>query len=412
MTDAPTFANFNLVDCFESLKRQSGFPPEEADDINWAIAGLFRDRRRRKIALTRDYFARAVRHAAITVRRVAPALGRLIARAASSPSGACAASGPPGDDPDPDQPPAPSALVEAEDRLYAGIMAHGAPVQFGTVIGGRTERIDDLAMRDAGDVSTWARAWLWHVNLGCGLVAKFKNGVKVTLAEELAPSGKTQPPAATGGNERNERAGKPSTSENITKSLEPQGLKPDREAAERAINRLIREGFPVRLSAYPTAGRGPIHNALLPTGDSLDRVLGANRQGAAAGILVHLVRADLPPGHAPKADDLSPRALLLDLDGTQADGSPWTPAAILARAPMKPALLVETSPHRFHAVFGPLADLDPDSFRLAGRRLAELFAGSDPVTSPTKTLRLPGSLNMKNPDRPFLVRIVEVGEPR
>jgi hypothetical protein len=163
-----------------------------------------RDDARRDRAARRETCRRFIDRLARAAGRLTATVGRLIARSAASTAGACAAGGatfaeaPPGSD-DPDQR---SALVRAEDALFAGIECHGAPVRFATVIDGRVERIDSVTMQSAHDVIAFAEAWRYHTHLGAGLVAKFRDGEKIALVEEPAPPGEAQPPASeAGGNE-------------------------------------------------------------------------------------------------------------------------------------------------------------------------------------------------------------------
>jgi hypothetical protein len=300
------------------------------------------------------------------------------------------------------------ALIAAEAQLDVALEKRG-PARIYTLDGrGLATLHGPISLgKAAGALS---RAFERHRAAGDEVLIRFADqGAALFLTDGSGEPPEDSEPLAgeARGDEEQVQAGGPFNIDSTIETREPQGISPDREAAERAINLLIRKGFAPRLSCYPTNGRGPILCALSPTAENINRVLDANMQGASAGILIHGVREDLPEGQAPKAGDLEPRGLMLDLDGARENGEPWTAEAILERLPMKPALIVETSRHRFHVLAGPLAGLDLAAFKLAGKALADRFHGADPVTSPTKTIRLPGSLNSKDPARPFVVRAVE-----
>src|SRR5262245_6337687 len=85
--------------------------------------------------------------------------------------------------------------------------------------------------------------------------------------------------------------------------------------------------------------------------------------------------------------------------------------------PLEPSMVVETSPGHFHRYWLVEDDWPADEqgradFASVMERMVESY-GSDPNAKDiTRVLRLPGFLNRKNPERPFMVRMVEASGRR
>lgn len=89
------------------------------------------------------------------------------------------------------------------------------------------------------------------------------------------------------------------------------------------------------------------------------------------------------------------RALFLDLDG-----SPLDP---VLNAPLRPAIVCETSPGKFHA-YWPIAGVPLVDFKRAQQALAATYGGDKKVCDLARVMRLPGYLHTK--DQPFRSRLL------
>ena len=94
------------------------------------------------------------------------------------------------------------------------------------------------------------------------------------------------------------------------------------------------------------------------------------------------------------------RAHVVDLDNEFAPqnyqrGTQFKPA---------PSFAVNTSPNKYHLYWPVLPYAGNDYYRLLQRKLRQLFDGDRSVIDPTRVLRLPGSLHLKNPNQPHLVK--------
>ena len=117
-----------------------------------------------------------------------------------------------------------------------------------------------------------------------------------------------------------------------------------------------------------------------------------NRRGA--GIFVSLNQTD---GRGRKKANIKRvRAIFLDLDG-----SPLDP---LRQCALKPHIVVESSPSRFH-VYWRVKGLSADKFEDIQRAVAERFDGDPAVALLTACARLPGFFH--NKAEPFQTRIIE-----
>ena len=118
-----------------------------------------------------------------------------------------------------------------------------------------------------------------------------------------------------------------------------------------------------------------------------------NRQRAGAAVAVTVAETDKRGRKS--ANMVRPRAVWIEAD---------TP--VPRPLPLPPTMTVETSPGRYHYIF-VVRDLSWEQWHGVQQTMIADY-GSDPKAGHrTQVLRLPGTLNLKNPDKPFLVRFVE-----
>lgn len=125
------------------------------------------------------------------------------------------------------------------------------------------------------------------------------------------------------------------------------------------------------------------------------RLVSENQQGV--GIFVMVNQGD---GQGRKAGNVvSIRALFVDLDG-----APLDPVLVCG---VKPQIVVESSPGRFHA-YWLVADVPLDQFTTLQSALAARFHGDPSVKDLPRVMRLPGFYHHKG--APFMTRIIEIDE--
>lgn len=131
-----------------------------------------------------------------------------------------------------------------------------------------------------------------------------------------------------------------------------------------------------------------LHGTLLKHAEELARL---NKEGA--GVFFTVNETD---GQGRKAGNIiRVRALFVDLDGAPLD-------PVLAHE-IKPHIVVESSPGRFHAYW--LTDDCPlDEFKSAQQKLAHQFKGDMKVCDLPRVMRLPGFIHQKA--EPFMTRII------
>jgi hypothetical protein len=134
-------------------------------------------------------------------------------------------------------------------------------------------------------------------------------------------------------------------------------------------------------------GRFDQHEAIL---------ISLNRQGY--GINVQIGVSD-GKGFGAK-NIVGSRALFADFD--------HTPLANLDRFPLRPDIIVETSPGRHHA-YWRVSDIPVTLLKRTQQRIATLLGTDDKVVDLARVMRLPGFLHQKNPEAPHLVRILDKG---
>jgi RepB DNA-primase N-terminal domain len=121
-----------------------------------------------------------------------------------------------------------------------------------------------------------------------------------------------------------------------------------------------------------------------------------NLSAAGAGVYVTVNETNLRGRAA--TDVVRVRAYFVDLDGTSIDN--------LNRLPLKPHLVVETSPGKFHA-YWLIKSASLEGFKATQKRLAALMEGDEKVCDLPRVMRLPGFPHQKEPNNAFLVQILE-----
>lgn len=116
-------------------------------------------------------------------------------------------------------------------------------------------------------------------------------------------------------------------------------------------------------------------------------------QKRGAGVFVTVNKTD---GQARKAENIvAVRAVFIDLDGP--------PLGSVLNATLKPHILVESSPGKWHA-YWLVDDCPIDRFRAVQRCLAEKFDGDKVVTDLSRVMRLPGFLHLKG--KPYQTKLM------
>lgn len=137
---------------------------------------------------------------------------------------------------------------------------------------------------------------------------------------------------------------------------------------------------------------------------TLDECLPAltNLSAAGAGIFVTVNETNLRGRKG--SDVVRVRACYVDLDGS--------PPSVLRRLKLRPHLVVQTSPERYHS-YWLVSGAPLDQFSKTQKRLIELMESDRSVHDLSRVMRLPGFPHQKDPTRPFLVTaaIVEEGPP-
>ncbi len=90
------------------------------------------------------------------------------------------------------------------------------------------------------------------------------------------------------------------------------------------------------------------------------------------------------------------RSLFVDLDGA--------PLGPILDFPLKPSMIVETSPERYHA-YWLVEDVELDDFSMLQKALAVKFDADPTVHDLCRVMRVPGFYHLKG--EPFKVRIIQ-----
>jgi len=122
-----------------------------------------------------------------------------------------------------------------------------------------------------------------------------------------------------------------------------------------------------------------IHGTLGQHAAQLTRL---NNEGA--GVYVMVNRGD---GKGRKNENvLSVRAVFIDLDGA--------PVEPVRNAPVKPHLIVQSSPGRYHA-YWKVSDCPLENFGVIQKALAEKFNADTSISDLARVMRLPGFFHRK-----------------
>ena len=121
-----------------------------------------------------------------------------------------------------------------------------------------------------------------------------------------------------------------------------------------------------------------------------------NRQGAAVWVTINKMG-----GKGRRAKNVTAvRAVFVDLDGAPIQPvQAWT---------LKPYIIVETSPGKYHVYYRTDGAVPLDAFTTIQLKLATLFNGDPQVCDLPRVMRLPGAWHMKG--EPFRTRIVSIDQ--
>jgi hypothetical protein len=177
---------------------------------------------------------------------------------------------------------------------------------------------------------------------------------------------------------------------------------PNRTEAEKFLRILAPESeqftfqtFTDSKQAREQHKRDPLARVLHGTLSQLWNVL-VQYSAAGAGVYVTVNETNLRGRAA--SDVVRVRVYFVDLDGASIDN--------LNRLSLKPHLVVETSPGRFHA-YWRAGSASLNGFKATQKRLAALMGGDENVCDLPRVMRLPGFPHQKEPNNPFLVQILE-----
>jgi len=162
-------------------------------------------------------------------------------------------------------------------------------------------------------------------------------------------------------------------------------LQPDLEMARRFLKALTGDE-PVTFQCFDDQSerKDPklariLHGTLDQHAKRLTRL---NNEGA--GIFVMVNRGD---GEGRTTENVvSVRAVFVDLDGA--------PLEPVKSAPVKPHIIVESSPGKYHA-YWKVSDCSPKEFAPIQKALAEKFGGDTSVCDLPRVLRVPGFFHRK-----------------
>jgi hypothetical protein len=127
--------------------------------------------------------------------------------------------------------------------------------------------------------------------------------------------------------------------------------------------------------------------------DQFDKLPAENQKGAGVFVIVNETTGDSDK------DVISIRAVFVDLDGA--------PLEPVTECGLRPHIIVETSPDRFHAYW--FVDGCPlDQFKAIQQATAGRFNGDKSIVNLSRVMRLPGFIHQKN--EPFLTRIISTSD--
>jgi hypothetical protein len=129
---------------------------------------------------------------------------------------------------------------------------------------------------------------------------------------------------------------------------------------------------------------------------SLDECLQLNEQGYGAFFIVNKLKDNAP---AQKGENIEAvRAVFFDMDSQISDLDVY-----LKSIPLKPSVVVNTSPQKYHFYFF-VEDWPLDQFKPFQQHLAEMFKADPAVVDLPRIMRLAGSVHWKG--EPFLSNVV------
>lgn len=88
----------------------------------------------------------------------------------------------------------------------------------------------------------------------------------------------------------------------------------------------------------------------------------------------------------------------MDLDGPD-------PNRTFDQYPVEPSLIIESSAGKHH-VYWNVSDLPVKEFKPFQKALTKEYSGDSKVCDLPRVMRVPGFYHMKDPDNPFMVRII------
>jgi hypothetical protein len=172
------------------------------------------------------------------------------------------------------------------------------------------------------------------------------------------------------------------------------------KAAAGLFLELLADGEPVTFQTFDDSKvkrkefSKVLHGGLDKHGDKLEAL-----NGGGAGVFVMVNAGDLKGRCANNVKQV--RAVFVDLDGS--------PLETVKDGPLKPHVLVESSPERYHA-YWLTNDLPCKEFRAFQEMLAQRFDGDTVVKDLSRVMRLPGYLHRKG--EPFLTHILSANDGR
>ena len=171
------------------------------------------------------------------------------------------------------------------------------------------------------------------------------------------------------------------------------------DEARQLLSVLGRDNFEFRAFPDATAGistgsAAPFQRRVGTFDEHMHELRKLNDQGF--GIFVQINTAD---GNGFRATNINGApCVFADFDGA--------PLANLERLQIKPHLVIETSPGKYHA-YWRVADIPLSDFKTLQQRVARLFESDQKIVDLPRVMRLPGFLHMKDPAHPFRSHPIE-----
>lgn len=128
---------------------------------------------------------------------------------------------------------------------------------------------------------------------------------------------------------------------------------------------------------------------------NIDKLIKLNNDGA--GVFVMVNQGDCKRRASENVTNI--RAVFVDLDGS--------PVQPVLDAPIKPHIVIQTSPNKFHA-YWLVNDLDKENFKPLQQLIARTYGGDMKVCDLPRVMRIPDFYHKKSD--PFKVRIFKVND--